>query len=141
MAKQPSMTALAELKLPSMGKVLVPEYLHEDAQACIEVITESVPDGLLTRVDSYLLASYACAVAVHKRCAHEMCRPDFQWVEISEQTGTGKPSSWVRMMFDAGNQIAKIGARLGLDPISRESVLLPRKFDLHGEFAGLIGRP
>lgn len=138
---QESKLIALEFKMPNMGTVFVPEHLHQDAQDCIEVIKESMPEGVYSRLDTYGLAAFACAWAVHKRAAFELSNPEFEWVIHSNKGQV--PNPWIKIMFEAGNQMAKHSGKLGLDPGSREDLLLPKALggrQLLGKFNGLIGQ-
>jgi hypothetical protein len=63
------------MMLPNVGDVFIPEHLHEDAQGCLQVIKDSMPVGIYSSLDTFLLAAFACAWATHKRAAHEMNNP------------------------------------------------------------------
>jgi P27 family predicted phage terminase small subunit len=137
--------SLLEIKMPNMGSVFVPPHIHEDAQDLIENVLAHMPDGILKNLDTYALASYACAWAIHKRAALQMSDPEFELVTFNQNTGVGHPNPWIKIMFEAGNQMARLGARLGLDPISRDTMFLQRvehnrAHGQGGKFSGLIGQ-
>jgi len=118
--------AALDLMVPALGAVFIPDHLHEDAQACVQVIKDSMPVGLYSRADSYALAAFACAWAVHKRAAHELANPEFDWVVT--YAGKSGPNAWIKIMFEAGRQMATMGDRLGLSPSSRASLQMPSKY-------------
>jgi phage terminase small subunit len=125
------------LMLPNVGAVYVPDHLHEDAQGCLQVIKDSMPDGIYSRLDTFLLSAFACAWATHKRAAHEMNNPNFEWV-IASRNGGETTSPWIRLMFEAGKQMATLSDRLGLNPGVRQSLRLPTTLQNRDPYEDLI---
>jgi phage terminase small subunit len=128
------------MMLPSLGEVFIPEHLHEDAQGCLQVIKDSMPVGIYSKLDTFMLAAFACAWAAHKRAAHEMNNPNFQWVvNINAiNTNSGRVSPWVKLMFEAGKQMATLGDRLGLNPGVRQGLRLPTTLENRDPYEDLI---
>src|SRR5215204_6152766 len=118
--------AALDMMVPTFGAVFIPEHIHQDAQACIQVIKDSMPFELYSRADTYTLATFACAWAVHMRASHELANPEFDWV-VTDANGKQVPNPWIRIMFDAGKQVANLGSLLGLNPSARASLRLPGK--------------
>ena len=93
--KKPAMLRLLEgnrgkrpIDLPEVeasGEPFIPEHLPDDARGCIEVIKSSMPPGVYSGLDSFLLAAFAMAWFVHKRAAHEIGNPDFAFTVPARQ--------------------------------------------------------
>jgi phage terminase small subunit len=113
-----------DMLVPSLGAVYIPVHLHQDAQDCIQVIKDSMPDALYSRADTFSLASFACAWAVHMKAAHELANPEFDWI-ITNGQGNKAGNPWIKIMFEAGKQMATLGDRLGLNPSARASLKMP----------------
>lgn len=127
-----------EIEIEASGDVFIPEHLHEDAQACVEVIKASMPPKVYAKLDSFLLAGFATAWAIHKRAAHEVSNPDFEWIVTSDR-GTQSPNPWVRILSGALRDMMSAGDRLGLDPKARQSLKLPSERPA-SKFEGLLGQ-
>jgi phage terminase small subunit len=125
-----------ELMIPNKGSPMVPAHLHEEAQACIEVIKDSMPDGVYSRLDTYLLTAFACAWATHVRASHEMSNPDFQYLTKAPRGMVMSP--WIKLMFTAGDQMAKLSDRLGLNPSTRQGLRLPTTLEARDPYEDLI---
>jgi len=96
----------------------VPEHLSDDARGCIDIIKQSMPSNVYSALDSFLLSAFAMAWATHKRAAHEIGAPDFQWTTASKR-GSPQASPWIRIANQQAGIMAALGDRLGLDPKSR----------------------
>ena len=108
-------TILDEIGLEAVGDVFVPEHLHEDAQACIEVIRRSMPPKTYAALDSYQLSVFASAWALHKRAAHEISNPDFQHLVLNAAGSLAK-NPWIDILNGQARVLMSSGDRLGLDP-------------------------
>lgn len=104
----------------------------------MELIIESMPTKVYATLDSYILSAFATAWAVHKRAAHEISNPDFEWTVTSARGGE-YPISWIRILNDQARVVASLGDRLGLDPKSRAALKLPDEKP-RSKFDGLIGQ-
>lgn len=125
--------------IEATGDVFVPEHLHEDAQGCIEVIRASMPPKVYAKVDSFLLAGFAASWAVHKRAAHEISNPAFDWL-VTNGAGSLAKNPWLEILRGALRDMMAAGDRLGLDPKARAALRLPAERP-RSKFDGLIGRP
>jgi len=112
------------------------DNLSEDAQACMEVIWASLPPGVLTRPDSYLIAAYATAWAVHKRASTALRD---QSLVLKGARGTGTTNPHLRIMNSQARLMASLGARLGVDPVSRMAIRVPDEKETSSKFDGLLG--
>ena len=116
----------------------VPEHLSDDARGCIDIIKQSMPSNVYSALDSFLLSAFAMAWATHKRAAHEIGAPDFQWTTASKR-GCPQASPWIRIANQQAGIMAALGDRLGLDPKSRTALKLPDAKQRKSKFAGLMG--
>ena len=124
--------------LPAKGEPFIPNHLPEEAQACMEMIKASMPDGVYSQGDSYTIAAFATAWFAHREAVHRMSDPSFEWV-VTSQVGAQKPSPWIGIMNDAAHQMASLGDRLGLNPKARLGLKLPAERQQRSKYAGLFG--
>jgi hypothetical protein len=78
------------------------------------------------------------AWAIHKRATIEVSNPDFQWI-VENASGSLTPSPWLKVLNAQAQLIATVGGHLGLEPVSRSALKLPKQRK-HSKFAGLIGQ-
>ncbi len=124
--------------IEALGEPFVVEHISDDAQGCIEAIKVSMPAKVYSALDSFLLAAFATAWAIHKRASEETLKPDFNWIFTSD-AGVQKPSPWVTMLNDQARLMAMLGSRLGLDPAARAGLKLPSAKQQESKFEGLLG--
>jgi phage terminase small subunit len=136
----PSKRAIDALGVDAQGEPFVPEHLSDDARGCIDIIKRSMPMKVYSALDSFLLAAFATAWAIHKRAAHEINRPGFQAVIVTPN-GAEMQSAWLSVLNKQAQILVSLGARLGLDPVVRASLHLPNARQQKSKFDGLIGRP
>src|SRR6478672_12926639 len=86
---------------------------------------------------SFIQSAFATAWALHKRAAHEIGAPGFQWTTASKR-GSPKASPWIRIANQQAGILAGLGDRLGLDPKSRAALKLPTQ-KARSRFEGLRG--
>lgn len=117
----PTKKLIQASKIEAVGGPFVAAHLMDDAKACVEVIKQSMPEGVYAKLDSFLIAAFAVAWAIHKRAATEMAKQSFRWFVIVER-GTRinqVPSPWIKIASSQAMLMASLGDRLGLDPKSR----------------------
>ena len=131
---------LYEAGIDGLGEPFVPEHLMDDARGCIEMIKRSMPDGIYSALDSYLLAAFGMAWAIHKMAAHEISSPDFVAIREMKDTGALVQNQWLAILNKQALMMATLGDRLGLDPKSRALLKLPGAKQQKSQFAGLIGQ-
>lgn len=134
----PSKRVILDTGVEALGEVFVPDHLHEDAQGCIEVIKRSMPPKVYSALDSFLLAAFATAWAIHKRAAHEISNPDFDWLVVNGAGSLAK-NPWIDILRGAAKDIMSAGDRLGLDPKARAALKLPAERP-RSKFDGLLGQ-
>jgi P27 family predicted phage terminase small subunit len=125
--------------IEASGEPFIPEHLPDDARGCIEVIKASMPSGVYSRLDSFLLAAFAMAWVIHKRAAHEIGNRDFAFT-VPGSTGAQVTSPWIKILNQQAQILASLGDRLGLDPKSRAALKLPNARQQRSKFEGLIGQ-
>lgn len=135
----PSHRVIFESGIEALGEPFIAEHLMDDARGCIEVIKQSMPTKIYSKLDSFLLSAFAMAWAIHKRAAHEINNPAFEWV-VENSAGSETPSPWIKMLTNQAQLMASLGDRLGLDPKSRAALKLPSQAKTKSKFAGLIGQ-
>lgn len=133
----PGKRPIVDSGIDALGEPFVPEHLHDDAQACMEVIKASMPPSVYSALDTYALAAFATAWAVHKRAAHEMNNPGFEWTVVTA-SGSLQPSPWIKIANSQAALLASLGDRLGLNPKARAALKLPDEKP-RSKFDGLLG--
>src|SRR5690606_14341562 len=114
--------------------------LSDDAQGCIEVIKRSMPPKVYSALDSFLLAAFGTAWALHKKAALEINRPGFDAV-VTLESGVQMQSPWLAILNKQAALMASLGDRLGLDPKARAALKLPGAKQHQGsKFDGLLGQ-
>jgi hypothetical protein len=77
--------------IDAFGEPFVPEHLMDDTHGCIEIIKRSMPPNVYSALDTFVLAAFGVAWAIHKRATLEMAKPDFAWLTTSA-TGMQRPA-------------------------------------------------
>jgi P27 family predicted phage terminase small subunit len=135
----PGKEGLQEFGIEAQGAPFIPEHLSDDARGCIEMIMRSMPEKVYSALDSYLLAAFGTAWALHKMAAHKINEPGFK---VCHEVG-GRAvsySTWVTVLGKQAMLMASLGDRLGLDPASRAALKLPGAKQQKSQFAGLLGQ-
>jgi phage terminase small subunit len=136
----PGKAAIEASGIEGLGEPFVHEHLMDDARGCIEVIKQSMPKKIYSALDSYLLAAFGVAWALHKLATIKISDPDFQIIYEVGKNGALAQSPWIEVLNKQTMLIASLGDRLGLDPRSRTSLKLPDARQKRSKFAGLIGQ-
>ena len=135
----PGKQAIEAPGIEASGEPFIAEHLMDDARGCIEVIRQSMPPSVYSALDSYLLAAFGMAWAMHKKAALEISNRNFAWT-VTGSTGSQTPSPWLKILNQQAAIIATLGDRLGLDPKSCAALKLPNARQKRSKFAGLIGQ-
>lgn len=135
----PSKRVIDESGIEALGEPFIPEHLSDDARGCIESIKMSMPTGVYSALDSFLLSSFATAWALHKLAAHKINGPEFKHVYKVGDGGAEAQSPWLAILNKQAALMASLGDRLGLDPKSRAALKLPGAKQRKSKFAGLLG--
>lgn len=136
----PGKRVIEESGIEALGEPFIPEHLADDARGCIESIKMSMPSGIYSALDSFILSAFATAWALHKMAAHKINDPDFQHVITVGDNGAQAQSPWLAILNKQAALMATLGDRLGLDPKSRAALKLPGAKQRKSKFAGLIGQ-
>ncbi|MGX9390524.1 P27 family phage terminase small subunit [Nitrobacteraceae bacterium UC4446_H13] len=136
----PGKRVIEESGIEALGEPFVAEHLMDDARGCIEVIKQSMPSSVYSALDSFHLAAFGMAWAIHKKAALEISNPAFDWI-VTNSAGSETQSPWIKMLNGQAAILASLGDRLGLDPKSRAALKLPGAKQKKSKFAGLIGQP
>lgn len=134
-----SRVLIEESGIEALGEPFVAEHLMDDARGCIECVKRSMPPRIYSALDSFHLAAFGMAWAIHKRAAHEINSPGFAWVVLNS-AGSQTPSPWLKILNSQAQMMASLGDRLGLDPKSRAALKLPEARQQKSKFDGLIGQ-
>lgn len=135
----PGKRVLEESGIEALGEPFVAEHLMDDARGCIEVIKQSMPSNIYSALDSFHLAAFGMAWAIHKKAALEISNPAFAWI-VMNSAGSETQSPWIKMLNGQAAILASLGDRLGLDPKSRAALKLPSGKQRKSKFDGLIGQ-
>jgi phage terminase small subunit len=125
--------------IEGLGEPFIPEHLADDARGCIEVIKRSMPPKVYSALDSFELAAFGVAWAVHKRAALKISAPDFEFVTRAP-SGVEMQSPWLAILNKQAMIMASLGDRMGLDPKSRAALKLPAARQQRSKFDGLLGK-
>jgi phage terminase small subunit len=121
----PSKRAIEAMGVDGLGEPFIPEHLMDAARGCIEVIKRSMPRRVYSALDTFLLAAFGTAWALHKRAAQEINSPSFQCV-VTYKTGAQATSPWLAILNRQALLMASLGDQLGLDPKARAALHLPQ---------------
>src|ERR1700716_4042653 len=91
-----SRVAIVDTGPQALGEPFVAEHLSDDAQGCIECVIKSMPLGVYSALDSFVLAAFATAWVLHRRAAHEVNNPSFEPVIVTRR-GVRRPNPWLRI--------------------------------------------
>lgn len=115
----PGKRALNKTEPVASGQPAPPKTMSKAAVAVWKRVVGSMPLGVWTGADENLLAAYCEAAALHHEAADTLkTEPK---VTIGS-TGQAVVSPWVKIMADQARLMASLGARLGLDPLARQSI-------------------
>lgn len=130
----PGKRALNKSEPRPLGDPSRPATLTAAAKKIWAKLVVSMPAGVFTSADNYLLAAYCEAVATHQLATRMLVEGEH---ECEGSTGQRKLSPWFGLQADNARLIVTIGAKLGLDPVSRQNInTQPEQAD--NEFDGLI---
>ncbi len=136
----PGKRVIEESGIEALGEPFTPEHLSDDARGCIEAIKMSMPAGVYSALDSFILSAFATAWALHKLAAHKINDPAFEHVIEVGDNGAQAQSPWLAILNKQAALMATLGDRLGLDPKSRAALKLPGAKQRKSKFAGLLGQ-
>ena len=132
----PGKRRVDDLLVVAEGEPLCPDHLSDDAAICFEAVVRSMPPGVYSRVDSYMLAAFAEAWSLHKRAVEALNGQQSLIVEGKNGSSRNPLATVVavqaRLMVTLGNQ-------LGLSPAARMSLGVPEEPRSKSKFEGLLG--
>jgi len=126
--------------IEGLGEPFVADHLMDDARGCIEVIRQSMPARVYSALDSFALAAYGMAWAIHKRASLEISNPKFDWLVSNTKNNYSTANPWIRILNAQAGLLVTIGDRLGLDPKSRAALHLPAARQQSEPIESMIGR-
>jgi phage terminase small subunit len=130
----PGQRPIEDYGIEISGVPLVPEHLAKDVQRCMEVIIRSMPPKVYGTVDTFVLAAFAQAWALHKHAAQKIAAPGFHHVLQNQRI-----NPWIKVLNEQTMIMATLGDRLGLNPKARDQIKLPKGAQQASKFDGLIG--
>lgn len=119
---------------PSAGPS-APAGMSARAKTVWQKLAFAMPPGVFTACDSYLLAAYCEAVGTHSLATAKLTKGPH---ETTGSTGQVKLSPWFSAQSDAARLIVQLGAKLGLDPVSRQHINSDKGDQVDNEFGDLI---
>lgn len=120
------------------GHPLRPAYVVGYAAEVWDQIVGSMPADVYSTTDSIVLATF-CIAADQFRTATEELKRDGFTVEARDGAVRAHPAALTQSR--AIQTIAMLGARLGLDPVSRASMRMPKSKKESSKFEGLVNVP
>jgi hypothetical protein len=118
----PGKRVIEESGIEALGEPFVAEHLMDDARGCIEVIKQSMPSSVYSALDSFHLAAFGMAWAIHKKASLEISNPAFAWI-VTNSAGSETQSPWIKMLNGqaAGGSFyramsSESGTKHGLNP-------------------------
>lgn len=95
-----------------------------------------MPVGVYSVCDEGLLSAYCEAVALHAQATKALLTEP---LVIVRGTGGLSVSPWISIQSDQARLMASLGARLGLDPVARQSLNhMPDEAPKADKFSGFI---
>lgn len=135
----PSKREIEDYGIKGLGEPFVPEHLMDDARGCIECVKASMPPQVYSALDSFALAAFGVAWALHKEATLRISDPQFQHVLVTDK-GTQYLNPWLTILNKQAEKMVMIGSRLGLDPVARQALKLPQARQQRSKFDGLTGQ-
>lgn len=110
------------------GTLAPPEFLSEYAAQVWEQFVGSMPQQIYGACDTTVLAAFCEAAALHRLATTEMRGLD----------DPNEINRWATIQCKAASTITTTGAKLGCDPVSRSSLVMPQQQKEQGKFGTLI---
>lgn len=130
----PGKRTLAKEPKPLAGPA-APTVMSPRAKTVWGRLVKAMPPGVFTSCDSNLLAAYCEAVAMHQIATTKLIKGSHETVG---STGQIKVTPWFSAQSDAARLIVQLGAKLGLDPVSRQQINVDGGDKIDDEFGDLI---
>lgn len=116
------------------GDAVMPPYVTGRATEVWLQVVASMPPGTFKATDGEILGAYCLAAARQQVAAGHLL---IEGEVLHGALGKAYRNPWGVIAREASAEIAKLGARLGLDPIARENIHVPPSRPA-GKFIGLI---
>ena len=113
-----------------------PAYVTGYAEEVWNQIIEAMPPNLYTAVDSVVLAAFSVAAGQYRTATETLA---IDGLTSFTSNGEEKPHPALQAQTKALTTISTLGGRLGLDPSSRASIVMPKAPKNVSKFTGLIG--
>lgn len=117
------------------GLPSTPTAMTSRAKTVWQRLVKSMPPGVFTATDSFALAAYCEAVSNHQLATTKIAKGEHETVG---STGQKKLSHWFAVQSDQARLMATLGAKLGLDPVSRQQINVEGGSQVDDEFGDLI---
>jgi hypothetical protein len=125
---------------PTISAAGSPYPLHElsdEGRLLFFAILAAMPPNLYTAADTQALGNYCHQCVLHHRMIAETNEPDFAMLLATERGMVINPL--LRQIRQSALTIASLGARLGLDPVTRQNIKADfRDPNMPRKFAGLL---
>jgi len=118
------------------GCAAKPPYVKGYAGKVWNQIVDSMPPNLYTAVDSVALAAFCVAAGQYRTATETLAKEGLTAYTVK---GDEKPHPALSAQSRSLAAITTLGARLGLDPSSRASLIMPRAQKTDSKFTGLLG--
>ena len=119
------------------GSPVKPVYVTGHASDVWDQIIESMPPALYKAVDSVILSTFCVAARQYRISTEQLAKEGLTM--RSMVSGDEKPHPALQAQAKALTAISTMGARLGLDPSSRSSIIMPKGKLIDSKFEGLFG--
>ncbi|MDH5327993.1 MAG: phage terminase small subunit P27 family [Gammaproteobacteria bacterium] len=117
------------------GEPVCPAFLGPRAKEVFQRVVDSMPAGVYTGADEFLISSYAIAVESLEEALRDIYARGQRFVDKNMQERRN-PSCMIR--DKQIGLINQIGSSLGLSPTSRLAIQIPRK-PVEDDSDGLLG--
>ena len=123
----PGQYPIEEIGIEGLGEPFIPEHFADDARGVIDTIKASMPPRIYSALDSFLLAAFGMAWALHKRAAHEISDPKFKPVYAVNEHGALAQSPWIAILNKQALILASLGDRWGWTQRAEAPSSCPRR--------------
>jgi len=131
----PGKRTLNKVEPKPSGLPMPPSVMSNRAKTIWKRLILAMPPGVFASTDSFALAAYCEAVSTHQLATSKISGGD---IEVTGSTGQTKISPWFAVQSDAARLMATLGAKLGLDPVSRQHLNADNGSQGGDEFGDLI---
>lgn len=131
----PGKRALNKSEPKPSGLPSPPTAMSNRAKTVWKRLVVAMPPGVFAATDSYALAAYCEAASNHQLATAKIAGGE---IETTGSTGQTKLSPWFAVQSDSARLMATLGAKLGLDPVSRQAINSDHKDQGSDEFGNLI---